>query len=197
MPQQPTQPTHRTALVPHEGSPGVGTAAIHSLYAEATLDSSRRLELRYVLRADLSRLRIVTRPQPTAGRADGLWHHTCFEAFLATAGLCSPDDPAPGSGYYEFNFSPAGQWAAYHFDTYRHGMKPVQLSPPVVEARTASQELELRAMLTLPETVIAGTARLGLTAVIEDAGGSLSYWSARHPPGKPDFHHHDNFLFEL
>ena len=139
----------------------------------------------------------MTQPEPTAGRADGLWRHTCFEAFLASGELCHPDNPAQGCGYYEFNFSPAGQWAAYHFDTYRHGMKPASLpESPAVEVRIASQELELHAVLTLPEAVIAGT-RLALTAVIEEAGGSLSYWSARHPPGKPDFHHPENFLFEL
>jgi hypothetical protein len=39
--------------------------------------------------------------------------------------------------------------------------------------------------------------RLGLSAVIEDTRGSLSYWALAHPPGKPDFHHADGFALEL
>jgi hypothetical protein len=32
---------------------------------------------------------------------------------------------------------------------------------------------------------------LGLTAVVEDAAGALSYWSLHHAPGPPDFHRAD------
>ena len=39
--------------------------------------------------------------------------------------------------------------------------------------------------------------RLGLSAVVEDADGGLSYWALRHPPGKPDFHHTDAFALQL
>src|SRR6185312_16219939 len=60
------------------------------------------LVFQYVLRADMARVRV---PQPDRPeRADGLWKHTCFEAFISAAGL---------SGYYELNFSPSGQWAIY------------------------------------------------------------------------------------
>jgi hypothetical protein len=40
-------------------------------------------------------------------------------------------------------------------------------------------------------------ACLGLSAVIEDLDGVLSYWALRHPPGKPDFHHPDTFALEI
>ena len=39
--------------------------------------------------------------------------------------------------------------------------------------------------------------RLGLSAVVEDAAGKLSYWALRHTPGKPDFHHTDAFALTL
>jgi hypothetical protein len=38
---------------------------------------------------------------------------------------------------------------------------------------------------------------LGLSAVIEEMNGRLSYWALAHPPGKPDFHHADCFALEL
>ena len=39
--------------------------------------------------------------------------------------------------------------------------------------------------------------RLGLSAVVEDVDGILSYWALRHPSGKPDFHHTDAFALQL
>ena len=54
-------------------------------------------------------------------RADRLWERTCFEVFLL--------DPKSGS-YYEFNFSPSGNWAAYGFDGYRSGMRELVLVTP-------------------------------------------------------------------
>src|SRR3979490_1310679 len=55
-------------------------------------------------------------PGPGAGPPPaGLWQHTCFEAFLAAPGV---------AGYYEFNFTPTLDWAAYQFTDYRDGMTP-------------------------------------------------------------------------
>ena len=54
----------------------------------------------YTLHAEMSQVRI---PEPQGGSpVDRLWQHTCFEAFVGVPGA----DP-----YYEFNFSPAGDWA--------------------------------------------------------------------------------------
>jgi hypothetical protein len=39
--------------------------------------------------------------------------------------------------------------------------------------------------------------RLGLSAVIEESNGVLSYWALKHPPGNPDFHHPDAFVLEV
>jgi hypothetical protein len=38
---------------------------------------------------------------------------------------------------------------------------------------------------------------LGLSAVIEAADGSRSYWALRHPSSAPDFHHPDCFALTL
>ena len=38
---------------------------------------------------------------------------------------------------------------------------------------------------------------LGLSTVVEDNHGRLSYWALRHPSGKPDFHHPDTFALEI
>ncbi len=124
-------------------------------------------------------------PIGTPARTDGLWQHTCFEAFVR---------PGSGDSYFEFNFSPSTQWAAYRFDRYREGMAAAGVAVPRVEFEPTPQRCILRAVLTLPDE---GACRLGLSAVIEETNGRKSYWALAHPPGKPDFHHSDCFALEL
>ena len=166
------------ALVPHPATP---SAAVQSLLVEVRR-TPRGLSLRYVLTAELERLRIAP-PRPAA-RVDGLWRHTCFELFLAR------EDPA----YREFNFSPSGEWAAYAFAAYRASGSPLDCAPPAIQCRRAQEALVLEARVAgLPE----GPLRLGLSAVVEDAAGSLTYWALRHPAAKPDFHDRTSFTLAL
>jgi hypothetical protein len=48
-------------------------------------------------------------------------------------------------------------------------------------------------------TALRGAPRLllGLSAVVEEENGTLSYWALKHPRDKPDFHCPDGFVFEL
>lgn len=148
------------------------------------------LIFQYVLRADMSRVRVP--PFKPASRADGLWKQTCFEAFISAAGL---------AGYYELNFSPSRQWALYSFDGYRKGMSPVEVTlVPRITVVQLDDRLELEAEVRLPDLGLARTRlglKLALTAVVEDDSGTLSYWALKHAPGKPDFHHSDGFVLEL
>ena len=177
----------RAYLLAH---PDAGAEPLWSIAAEAQFTAGTSLCCRYTLRGDIARLRV---PQAGAGhRADGLWRHTCFEAFVSTAA-------APG--YYEFNFSPALDWAAYRFESYRTGMTAATLArAPGLQLRRSSEGLELAAtvhlagLVPLHETT---TLRVALAAVIEEEDGRLGYWALRHPPGNPDFHHRDGFALEL
>jgi hypothetical protein len=149
-----------------------------------------RLMLRYVLDADLSHLRLPEEHAPQ--RAHELWTHTCFEAFLGEAG--SP-------GYCELNFAPSRSWAMYRFSARREGMAVVTeaRAPEIVVQRSATG-LTLEAIVFLHDLIPSRAPlvlRTGLAAVLEDEDGRLSYWAARHPPGKPDFHHPDHFTLEL
>ncbi len=118
---------------------------------------------------------------PFAGRArtDGLWQTTCFEMFLK-----GPD----GEGYAEFNLSPSERWAAYDFAGYRAGMaeRAVERAPVCTPRRGGSVLIFDAAIpaFALPPLPWA----YGLTAVIEEEGGTKSYWAMAHPPEKPDFH---------
>jgi hypothetical protein len=144
------------------------------------------LRLVYGLEGDLSRLRI---PEPgPSRRADGLWAHTCFEVFVMAQG---------GNGYREFNLAPSGAWAVYDFRGYRDGGEVAIEPAPEINVRRSGDRLELDAKICHAFLPAGRPLRLGLSAVVEDAAGGLSYWALRHPPGKPDFHHADAFALQL
>ncbi len=139
------------------------------------------LQVSYTLRGEIARLRI---PPPKPRRfAENLWQHTCCEVFVSAKGA---------DGYREFNLSPSGEWAAYAFERYRKGA-PVDEAPQIA-VRRREDSLELTARVPLGEK---GRLEVGLSAVIEDEAGALSYWALRHAPGNPDFHHRDAFALEL
>jgi hypothetical protein len=143
------------------------------------------LILSYVVSGRASDLRLP--PVVAAARADELWQHTCFEAFVR---------PSTGSAYYEFNFSPSTQWAAYHFSGYRSGMRvATEIAAPRIEMWSTAGSYTLQAALELDE--LSSPLHLGLSAVLEETNGRKSYWALAHPPGKPDFHHADCFALEL
>lgn len=179
-------PKHCIPLLAHPATPG---EFVRSLQVDLWTPTPGQLALRYLLRADMSRIRIG--PESDPGPGDELWKHTCFEAFIR---------PGGSHGYYEFNFSPTRQWAVYRFSGYREGMTPmVMANPPEIRVKRAADHLELEASVKLPfaADTSAPSPRLAVTAVVEEENGRLCYWSGRHAAGKPDFHHPDGFAFEL
>ena len=176
-----------SVLLAHPRTPGVG---VYGIAAEVRFIKPAVLFCDYTLHADMTQVRL---PQPQGGSpVEGLWRHTCFEAFIGVPGATE---------YYEFNFSPAGDWAAYRFGAYRDGMSAAAIAPaPNLQTCRKAERLELSA--TVQIGALAGIAeapvlRIALTAVVEDAAGELSYWSLRHAAGKPDFHHSEGFVLEL
>lgn len=180
----------RHRLLPHPVSePG----AIQGLVEDLTVDVTRlngKLVLFYRLSGEIEALRLPE-PRPPS-RTDGLWRHTCFEAFIGRVGATE---------YWEYNFSPSGAWAAYHFSAYREGMEPLMKgAPPQLRLHAGDDQVQLEVTVDLSwlarSSADAGL-RLGLSAVIEDRAQVLTYWALKHPAEKPDFHHADGFVVEL
>jgi hypothetical protein len=147
------------------------------------------LTLNYTVRGNLGSLAIPP-PRPPH-RADHLWKHTCFELFVA---------PKDRREYYEFNFSPSGEWAMYAFAGYRKSEPFHEERAPEIVIRQDASSLELNAVVrlqSLPKLDRQSRLRLGLSAVIEENDGMLSYWGLNHASGKPDFHHPDRFALEI
>lgn len=166
--------------------PSTPCPAVQGLTARVERLPEGGVRLTYWLAGDLVRLRLPG-PGPRQ-RSDGLWRHTCFEAFVAGADT---------SAYCEFNFSPSGAWAAYAFSDYREGMTPLAMLAPEIGTRRVDAGLELA--VTLPADVLPPVSplRLGISAVIETADGGIAYWALGHAPGQPDFHHPDTFILDL
>ncbi len=116
-------------------------------------------------------------------RTDGLWNHTCFEAFLNPLGM---------ELYYEFNFSLKPAWNLYQFDRYRHPQPPKQ-----------SQDFELKSILWDPfeSKVVVQLLnktkykkfKVGLAAVLEEKTGLKHYCALAHKSAKPDFYLQESF----
>ena len=163
--------------------------AVRLVVARADLaPAGTAVRFEYRLAGNLEQLAIPMRAAPR--RAERLWERTCFEAFVA---------PTAGNRYFELNFSPSTEWAAYAFDGYRQGMRPLVLgAEPSVESVETSNELRVTADVELGALAGAGWSwRIGLSAVVEHLAGGRAYFALRHPREAPDFHDTAGFVGSL
>jgi hypothetical protein len=165
-------------------------SAVTHIEAQIMRPCAGSLVLSYLVTGSIGDVRIPA--AVAAARTDELWRHTCFEAFVCNL---------PGPDYYEFNFAPSTQWAAYRFDSYRSGIRAAtEISAPRIEVQSSRTCYRLQASLEMDQMSslrIDGGWRIGLAAVIEETHGHKSYWALAHPPGKADFHHSDSFALEF
>ena len=203
--------------LPLQCHPDTPCGALTGIEVEVARQSGRRsprIDLRFVATGNLRAIR-APGYTTTTSRGDELWRHTCFEAFIRVGARQS---------YHEFNFAPSGEWACYRFDGYRSGMEnEPHVGEPGIETEfrnkrfTAERSDGLKAagfdtldrfeapFFSLTATLALERAQLaldepwhlGLSAVIEERNGNMSYWALGHPSGQADFHHQDCFALEL
>jgi len=169
--------THAAELVPHPACARDSIRVSASIEAAA---SSSFLIFRFRVEGDVVSLHL-----PASGslrRRDGLWQHSCFEAFLR---------PDASHAYHEFNFAPSGDWAAYRFEGPRNGRTEPDAPAPAIEFSRGKDACDLSARVSVaafPELARADAIDVGLAAVLEYDDGRLSYWALAHAGEKPDFH---------
>ena len=168
-----------------QNHPATACSAVTGFDVELALADRNRLSLSYVLQGRIPDLSIPK--SATARRVDGLWRHTCCELFIGESDV---------EAYYEFNFSPSTEWAAYRFDRYRSGMTaPDDMESPSIEMISSDSRLNLHAFVNLERLRFqSGKVRIALAAVVEDREQRMSYWALTHPLAKPDFHHAGGFV---
>lgn len=169
-------------LVPHPAAPGPESWRLRVKLAWAG-DGALKLDFR--LRAPRRALAMPPRTNP--GRQDGLWRHSCCEAFIGLPGE---------TAYREFNFSPSGSWALYDFADERVLLPLPEVKghgdAPGVQCERRRHAWRLRARIPaelLPKRPPGAPLLLGLAAVVEERRGGLTYWALAHPCPRPDFHH--------
>ena len=182
---EPSLPvTLKHSLCCHPGSP---CASVRAVEASARLAEGGGLAVSYRLYGDPGNIRIPETMFPST--ADGLWHHTCLEAFVAAV-----DSPE----YREFNFSPSGQWASYRFSASRQ--RDFGFIPPVapqIAFHRRADGYRLDAVIARELLPADAILNIGLTAVIEARDGSKSYWALTHCAAQPDFHLRQSFSLTL
>jgi hypothetical protein len=177
----------KSCLIHH---PDTTDAAIKNLFIGVKASYQHGdLTLRYEILGNINNLLIPIAKK--SEEAEGLWQHTCFEAFIAV----EEDD-----AYHEFNFSPSGQWAAYAFDDYRVQKTWQAHDAHAIHCVYSEDQLVLTTVIkhgNLPDNPLNKSYRLSLTAVLETKQGNLSYWALFHPSGKPDFHRRNGFTLSF
>ena len=171
-------------LIAHPATP---CPAVSAIAVRVMPDTAGAITLRYPVTADPAAIRLP--PAAPAGPADGLWQHTCCEAFIAGKDC---------SAYREYNFSPSGQWACYRFTGYRQRDPAFTASsrPPIV-LRPEADGFQFDATLPADLLPASQTLVIGLSVVIEAADGSKSYWALAHGASQPDFHLRQSFALTL
>jgi hypothetical protein len=174
-------------LRPHASTPCAAIRRFGIRVEPARLPGELGLQFR--IEGETGRLRLA---EPgTARRRDGLWQHSCFEAFLR---------PDGSESYHEFNLAPSGDWAAYRFGGRRSDRSSPALPAPRIASRRHARAFELSVKLpvvALPELAAAAALRAGVAAVIETGDGGLSYWALAHGGDEPDFHDPSTFALRV
>ena len=175
---------HVVPLICHPSTP---CSYVRSVSVRVDALGDGRVVFYYQVEGNIDELELP--PQRRSAHTDGLWKHTCFEAFVR----------APAArGYFEFNFSPSSEWAVYRFDDYRAGMTAIEPTPaPRIICRRREDRLETDVDVHLPMSDPQHELLLAVAAVLVDHHGNTSYWALAHPAGKPDFHHPDGFVLRL
>ena len=166
--------------------PACAESPLRAVSVSGALHADGRMTLDYLLQGELLQLRLPP-PARMPQRRDALWRHTCLELFAQRESAAD---------YVEFNFSPSGDWAAYGFESYRHGQTPFEQPPVGITLHPlGAGQLRIQACAQLPAAT--QRWRIGLAAVIEAVDGTLAYWALRHRGARPDFHAAEDFGLAL
>lgn len=163
--------------------------------AEFVWTQHSSLELSFSLRPSRSGQQLPALDVPSTGpasslrrgeRRDGLWQHTCFEAFLAFPNQAR---------YWELNVSPTGDWNLYRFSGYRSDAVREQTSEPQIDWQSSPWDCRCTIRLSLsPWWTPVRCPELAISMVLEDRHNTLSYWALSHHGEEPDFHDRRAFL---
>jgi hypothetical protein len=145
----------------------------------------QQLNLIYILTGPIGKIQWFA-PNPNPERQFGLWETTCLECFIGHPGAAN---------YWEFNFSPNGNWNAFALSGYREELQDAsEVETLLIATDRTDNRFSLSA--SIPLRAIAKPDQpleMAVTAVIQTLDGELSYWAIGHGGDVADFHRRDGF----
>jgi hypothetical protein len=151
-----------------------------SLSSELTV-TNESVFISYKLQGDLSGLDLGE-GHPHRARVIKLWEKSCFELFIKN----------PQDSYIEFNFSPVFEWNAFYFvkkgDELKEYAPMNEIKVDVFLSDDVFQLIVEIAKEKFPAGFFGPNLEVGITSVVKDKKGSLSYWALSHCDTRPNFH---------
>lgn len=152
-----------------------------------TVEGSRAqkiLSLTYTLEGDWTNFVFPDAAHPVPPM-DALWEHSCCELFWRRANA---------KAYREYNFSTSQQWAAYAFSAYRQQKN----RPPPAPRNLNWIRNDSLITLQVEIPISADSLQFAFAVILERVSNrNMLYYALCHPPGRPDFHHPNNFALTL
>ncbi|MBE9028444.1 DOMON-like domain-containing protein [filamentous cyanobacterium LEGE 11480] len=151
--------------------------------------ANNQLTIDYKLEGAVNQIQLPS-PNPEPLRRWELWETTCFELFIGCPETLN---------YWEFNFSPNGNWNAFALENYRKGIREEsQIEQVNTIARNDSAGFQLETTIPLEPIVPADQSiELSITAVIETQEKNISFWATKHCSPEADFHQRNSFTIQL
>lgn len=124
---------------------------------------------------------------PHHARVIKLWEKSCFELFMKNA----------EDNYIEFNFSPEFEWNCFYFAKKGDALAEyARMDLVKVDILLSLDVFHLIVELDkkkFPENFFKGQLNAGITSVIKEKNGKLSYWALSHHDTRPNFHDFRSF----
>lgn len=175
------------SLIPFDPSsaPGIAIETEFNLSEESVFIS-------YRIKQGLSSIDLGS-AAPNKNRLMKLWEKTCFELFIKNE----------KNQYIEFNFSPSFEWNCFYFNKSGEALNEwVPMQPPVIDILLSNEHffifVDIRKK-NFPPDFFQEKSQLsaGITCVIKDKAGLMSYWALSHADTRPNFHHFDSFKYKF
>lgn len=150
------------------------------LSSELTL-TNESVFISYKLHGDLSQLDLGD-GHPHRARIIKLWEKSCFELFMKDT----------NGSYIEFNFSPVFEWNAFYFVKKGDELKEyLKMDTVKIDVLLSDEVFHLIVEIDknkFPNAFFDSALEVGMTSVLKEKNGSLSYWAIKHCDSKPNFH---------
>ena len=124
---------------------------------------------------------------PHHARVIKLWEKSCFELFMKNT----------KDNYIEFNFSPEFEWNCFYFakkgDALTEYLRMDLVKFDILLSLDVFHLIVELDKKKFPDSFFDGELNAGITSVIKEKDGKLSYWALSHHDTRPNFHDFRSF----